>query len=179
MQTRMETAWQMDDSFARPAHPFGAKRAVAQWVTLDEHEKILDLNCTDAALLSYFRAKYHVHACGICENPQKAHHVNEILPEADVLSGRPADIPWRDNSFDSVVSALSARGYDDFDSVLAEIKRVLRPGGQFVLSAPVSMNQNLSPRSVMRRLQQAGFENVSWRMSGFSGVCIAWKKTDI
>ena len=174
MQTRLEEMlWQ---PMEKPIHLHGAERAVAAWVTLEEHERVLDLACGDGALLSVLAGKYRLRVCGICESAEQAHAVRSRLDEADVLAARPMDIPWRDNAFDAVLSAKSASQYEDFDKVLEEIVRVLRPGGQLVLSAPLSLDEGSSPRTLMRRLQQAGFENVSWRMHRLNGVCIAWKR---
>lgn len=174
MQTRLEEMlWQ---PMEKPIRLHGAERAVAAWVTLEEHERVLDLACGDGALLSVLAGKYRLRVCGICESAEQAHAVRGRLDEADVLAARPMDIPWRDNAFDAVLSAKSAFQYEDFDKVLEEIIRVLRPGGQLVLSAPFSLDEGSSPRNLMRRLQQAGFENVSWRMHRLNGVCIAWKR---
>jgi SAM-dependent methyltransferase len=163
----------------RPPRMMGVMRAIAEWTTIEEHERVLDLACMDGALLAYLTGKYRLRACGVCDNPEHARAVRGLLPDADVLSARPIDIPWRDSAFDVVLSALSASSYDDFDRVLAEVLRVLRPGGQFVLSAPCAFDQSATPRSLMRRLQQTGFENVSWRMFRLNGVCIAWKKPEL
>ncbi len=177
MQTRLEEMlWQPAE---RPVHLRRAERAVAAWVTLEEHERVLDLSCGDGALLSVLAEKYHLRVCGICETTEQAHAVRGRLDEADVLSARPMDIPWRDDAFDAVFSTRSARQYEDFDRVLDEVRRVLRPGGQFIMVAPLSWEESNSPRPLMRRLQQAGFDNVSWRMHLLTGVCIAWKRNTL
>lgn len=56
----------------------------------------------------------------------------ERLPEADLRVGDMFNLPWEDDSFDVVTSfnGLWAGG----DEVLAEVRRVLRPGGRVGVS---------------------------------------------
>jgi SAM-dependent methyltransferase len=49
---------------------------------------------------------------------------------ADVVEGRAESLPFGDGSFDLVVSSLSVHHWDDPVSAFAEIRRVLRPGGE-------------------------------------------------
>lgn len=157
----------------------GAKKAVAEWMTVQEYEKVLDLSCDDGALLCYLKSKYRLNACGICETAEQAHFVREKLTDADVLAARPVDIPWHDAAFDTVFSAASVGNYQDFERVLAEVRRVLKRGGQLVLSVPRLSSDGYAPRAVMRQLQQAGFRNVSWRPYRLNGVCVAWKDPEL
>ena len=157
----------------------GAKRAVAEWLTVQEYEKVLDLSCDDGALLCWLKAKYRLTACGISESAEQAHFARERLSDADILAARPVDIPWHDAAFDTVFSAAPAGNYQDFERVLAEVRRVLRKGGQFVLSVPRLSSDGNAPRVMMRQLQQAGFQNVSWRPFRLSGVCVAWKDPEL
>jgi len=50
----------------------------------------------------------------------------------DVRRSRAESLPFPDASFDTVVSTLVLCTVDDLPGALAEIRRVLRPGGQFV-----------------------------------------------
>jgi SAM-dependent methyltransferase len=53
--------------------------------------------------------------------------VAEALVQADARS-----LPFADESFDSVAAALVYTDFDRYDLALAEVARVLRPGGRFV-----------------------------------------------
>ena len=179
MQSGTETTWRFDGMPRKAQLPrlSGADRAVAEWATIEEHERVLDLHCAEGALLAELTEKLRLRACGICESAEQAHALRGILSDADVLCARPVDIPWRDGAFDAVLSGASAQSYSDFEQVLDEVLRVLRPGGQFVISAPYSFDDASSPRALMRRMQKAGFRNVSWRTRRLNGVCIAWKRS--
>ena len=59
-------------------------------------------------------------------------HVREEGSPAKVLRAPAEDIPFEDDSFDTVVSTLVLCGVDDQPRSLREIRRVLRPGGTLI-----------------------------------------------
>ncbi|MGB8390298.1 phthiotriol/phenolphthiotriol dimycocerosates methyltransferase [Mycobacterium sp.] len=58
------------------------------------------------------------------------------LPGLDFVQGNAENLPFPDQSFDAVINIESAANYPHFRRFLAEVARVLRPGGHF-LSADV------------------------------------------
>lgn len=56
----------------------------------------------------------------------------EQAPLTNVLRARAEELPFADNSFDTVVSTLVLCGVEDQQASLREIRRVLRPGGRFL-----------------------------------------------
>jgi len=58
--------------------------------------------------------------------------VREQAPLTKVLRARAEELPFRDDSFDTVVSTLVLCGVDDQELSLREVRRVLRPGGRFM-----------------------------------------------
>ncbi len=154
----------------------GAKRAVFEWATFEQFEKVLDLSTDDGSLLYHLSDKYRLHLCGMVDDMEKAKEIREIVPHADIVPGRALDIPWHDSAFKSVLCTRAPKEFDDFGSVLKEMYRVLKEGGQLVLSAPYTLEEGYTPHKLMRMLQERGFKNVSYRMSRLSGVLVAWKK---
>jgi SAM-dependent methyltransferase len=67
-----------------------------------------------------------------------------------VLAGRAEAIPLPSASVDVVLSTAVLCSVDDLDVVLAEIRRVLRPGGRFIFLEHVAA----PPGSALRRLQR-------------------------
>ena len=57
---------------------------------------------------------------------------HEHAPEAQVLRAPAEDLPFEDDSFDTVVSTLVLCGVDDQPRALREARRVLRPGGRLL-----------------------------------------------
>ena len=56
----------------------------------------------------------------------------EQVPAAHVLRAPAEDLPFEDGTFDVAVSTLVLCGVDDQPRALRELRRVLRPGGQFL-----------------------------------------------
>ena len=151
-------------------------RACAAWATIEEHDKILDMACGDGALLSSLNEKMRLTLCGLCEQPEQARAVREMLDDADVISGRVDDIPWRDDSFDIVLLPTGVKG-EVARRAIEEAFRVLHQGGQFVMaSSHVQMNESgLSRREMMRLMQETGFTAVSCRKNLFCGALVGFK----
>jgi ubiquinone/menaquinone biosynthesis C-methylase UbiE len=62
------------------------------------------------------------------------------LPNVDFVHGDAEKLPFPDQSFDAVVNVESSGAYPHFSRFLAEVARVLRPGGHFLYT-------DLRPRS--------------------------------
>jgi len=136
----------------------------------------LDMDCGEGQLLSHLNDQLRLTLCGICEKGDQARAVSEMLGGADVIPARMEDIPWRNDTFDEVLLSSPIKG--DVRRVLEEALRVLREGGQFVMSAPLWRARGeaeLGRREVMRLMQETGFKEVSFRAAGLSGAIIGWK----
>lgn len=59
--------------------------------------------------------------------------VREQAPLTKVLRAPAEDLPFDDDTFDTVVSTLVLCGVDDQPRALRELRRVLRPGGKLIL----------------------------------------------
>jgi fatty-acid O-methyltransferase len=54
------------------------------------------------------------------------------LPGLDFVQGDACNLPFPDRSFDAVVNVEASQLYSSFPRFLAEVERVLRPGGHFL-----------------------------------------------
>ena len=59
-------------------------------------------------------------------------HISERRPEAKLVPAPAEELPFNDNSFDTVVSTLVLCTVDDQPRALLEMRRVLRPGGRLL-----------------------------------------------
>jgi len=98
---------------------------------------VLDLGCGKGRLRAYCRnvaAPLDWH--GFDLQVWRIEHAREAggyaLARGDLTLG----LPYRENAFDVVVCAQVLEHLDDLARPLAEVRRVLRPGGTFLLSLP-------------------------------------------
>jgi SAM-dependent methyltransferase len=59
-------------------------------------------------------------------------HITERYPGAKLLRAPAEDLPFNDDSFDTVVSTLVLCTVDDQPRALREVRRVLKPGGRLL-----------------------------------------------
>jgi ubiquinone/menaquinone biosynthesis C-methylase UbiE len=59
-------------------------------------------------------------------------HITQRRPDAKLLRAPAEDLPFNDDSFDTVVSTLVLCTVDDQPRALREVHRVLRPGGRLL-----------------------------------------------
>lgn len=71
------------------------------------------------------------------------------------LCGDAQGLPFADLSFDAVVNVEASHCYPDFARFLAEVRRVLRPGGAFLFA---DMRKREAVEAWRRELQESGFE---------------------
>ncbi len=93
--------------------------------------KILDFGCGSGDLVARFRrAGYLAH--GVDLDDSFAENLSQTDPAGDVfrvIESNPYRIPFEDRSFDVVVSDEVFEHVQDYGQALAELRRVMRPGG--------------------------------------------------
>lgn len=97
--------------------------------------RVLDAGCGSGPLSARLRAK-GASVTAFDASPAMVELARERLgPEADL---RVADLgerlPFEDNAFDDVVASLVLHYLEDWAAPLAELRRVLRPGGRLIVS---------------------------------------------
>ncbi len=98
-------------------------------------KQVLEVSCGHGGGASYLVRTLHpasytgldlnADAIAFC---QKRH----TLPGLDFVHGDAQNLPFADESFDAVINVEASHGYPDFPRFLAEVARVLRPGGRFL-----------------------------------------------
>jgi ubiquinone/menaquinone biosynthesis C-methylase UbiE len=83
---------------------------------------------------------------GMGKLAQKRIKASPIPVEHHVISGE--KLPFEDNSFDTVVSTWTLCSIPQVEQALAELRRVLKPGGQFLF-----IEHGLSPNLKVQRWQ--------------------------
>ena len=70
---------------------------------------------------------------GMLEVGRKKVAAKNLSPRVELVTGDSENMPFPDNSFDAVTVAFGIRNFETLEKGLAEILRVLKPGGIFVI----------------------------------------------
>jgi ubiquinone/menaquinone biosynthesis C-methylase UbiE len=97
--------------------------------------EILDAGCGSGPLMEALRAKEAV-VSGFDLSPAMVELARQRLgADADVrVADLGAPLPYPDSGFDLVAASLSLHYVQDWASALAELRRVLKPGGRLIVS---------------------------------------------
>ena len=125
-----DRVWTAEREYRGPAD-----ETVTEFVAgLDPAREALDLGCGDARLTASLRAE-HLTAADISLVALK--RARRRLPNATLVLIEPAErLPFEDEAFDLVLCADTLQEIQDVAHTVAEMKRVLRPGGTLALTAP-------------------------------------------
>ncbi|HXT64678.1 MAG TPA: class I SAM-dependent methyltransferase [Pyrinomonadaceae bacterium] len=109
-----------------------------RWVPR-ETNSLLEVGCNVGEHLGSCAAIYpQIELSGIDINPAAVAKARENLPHADLREGSAAQLPFSDSSFDCVmcIEVLEHIPSSLRKQALDEIRRVVRPGGRFLLRVP-------------------------------------------
>jgi SAM-dependent methyltransferase len=125
-----DRVWTAEREYRGPAD-----ETVSEFVAeLDKAREALDIGCGDARLTAMLNAE-HLTAADISLVALK--RARRRLPNATlVLIEAGERLPFEDESFDLVLCADTIQEVQDLAHLVAEVKRVLRPGGTLALTAP-------------------------------------------
>lgn len=166
-------------TFIREERLSSAQKAMLDWARIDEHAAVLDMDCSDGRLLNHCLATYsNIRACGILPYNTPCTLMEELSKRgAEVFRGEKHDIPWRDESFDTIFINALPNNIEDAHFVLSDILRVMKPGAQLLIMQPgfylLPPNRQTSnnfndldhPSRIMSLLHSMGFSDVSARVT--------------
>ncbi|HEY6847550.1 MAG TPA: methyltransferase domain-containing protein [Terracidiphilus sp.] len=102
---------------------------VLEWLAAKPGEKILDLGCGDGQLTQRIAAT-GADVLGVDASADMVRAARERGVVADL--GDAQQLPYADQTFDAVFSNAALHWVRDQDAMIAQIDRVLKPGGRFV-----------------------------------------------
>jgi 2-polyprenyl-3-methyl-5-hydroxy-6-metoxy-1,4-benzoquinol methylase len=128
---------------------------ILRWLDARPGEAILDVGCGDGtydALISRKGARVlgidiHPRWLPFARRYQRSKHCEFAFMNAEEM-----ELPER--SFDKVLSLCVVEHFDHDETVLANISRVLKPGGRFVFSADSLSNPGISSRERVHHRQR-------------------------
>lgn len=96
---------------------------------------VLEIGCGKGAMLNYLRQAGHA-VVGIDVDADALAFCREKYPAIPVFEASGDKLPFEDGSFDTVMSFDAFEHIRDSDRHLAEVRRVLKPGGRYLLQTP-------------------------------------------
>lgn len=140
-----EFRWQRDNWAALYRKPETQRKVLEYWVAfrhleeilrhiaLSDRSRVLDVGCGISTILHYLPGERH----GLDPLAERYKTIYEYPPDIDVRRGYGEAIPFGDDWFDVVVCSNAIDHTIDPQRTLAEIHRVLKPGGYFILTCEV------------------------------------------
>src|SRR5439155_10016399 len=119
-------------------------------IVADQH--ILDVGAGTGALTSEL-VRRGADAAALDPSPTFVAALRDRLPGVDVKEGPAEELPWPDDSFDVALAQLVLTFMRDAPRGIAEMKRVVRPGG--VVAACMWDREGMEMLAAVNRTQQA------------------------
>ena len=101
---------------------------------VDPNSLVLDLGCAQG-ILSYYLRQKGGRWWSVDHDFENLEASREVL-KTNLLQIEPGPLPFRDASFDQVISLDYLEHLDDDDSCLREIHRILKMGGELLVATP-------------------------------------------
>ena len=114
-------------------------RQIARLTHLEPGMELLDVACGKGVALEYFVREYEVQGTGVEEDPLLVGEAEDYFKQAGLAGevslqrSSPADLPFRNETFDVVVGEVGLAATADPAQAIGELVRVARPGGRIVL----------------------------------------------
>ncbi|MET9881885.1 class I SAM-dependent methyltransferase [Streptomyces sp. NPDC006430] len=143
--------------------------------------RILDAGCGSGALFAALRDRGAVvsgfdTSAGMLELARRRLGGGANLQVADL--GSP--LPYADDTFDDVTASLVLHYLEDWGPALAELRRVLRPGGRLIASVDHPFAINLIHREAGREAEHNYFDTtkwtVEWTIGGHTALVSRWNR---
>ncbi len=125
----MTQTWDPQAYERNGAFVHGLAGGVLEWLNAQVGEFILDLGCGDGQLTQRIAAT-GAHVLGVDASQEMVAVARERETEAEQANAE--SLPFHDATFDAVFSNAALHWVRDQDAMLAQVHRVLKPGGRFV-----------------------------------------------
>jgi trans-aconitate methyltransferase len=125
----MTQTWDPQAYSNNGAFVHGLAGDVLEWLAAQPGESILDLGCGDGQLTQRIAAT-GAHVLGVDASPEMVTAAQAHGIQAEHASAE--SLPFGNETFDAVFSNAALHWVRDQDAMMAQVHRVLKPGGRFV-----------------------------------------------
>lgn len=128
-------------------------RQVADLLELEPDDELLDIGCGWGGFLVEHGSRVR-YVAGLDRSDEKVRLARERLAEriaggtAEVVLGDAGALPWEDGRFSAVACIDAFQFFPDPVGALAEMRRVLRPGGRAVINMGMKFSERAEPREL-------------------------------
>lgn len=152
------------DRYIQGEWPRALLDRMAYWVSkIHSRGELLDIGCGEGALLDAIGGR----GVGVDLNPERlVLAANRGMP---VVLANACALPFPDQTFETVVSMEVLEHVPDMEQTISEVRRVLRPGGKWLVSVP---GVTLRSWYEMRRYNRAFYCDEDEHFREFSPVDI-------
>jgi trans-aconitate methyltransferase len=154
MEAQMIQTWDPQTYAQNGAFVQGLAGGVLEWLDAQPGEYILDLGCGDGQLTQRIAATGAI-VLGVDASPDMIAAARERGIEAEQANAE--SFPFGDAVFDAVFSNAALHWIRDQDAMLAQVRRVLKPGGRFVAEMGGQGNIAAIRVALMAVLERHGF----------------------
>lgn len=114
--------------------------------------RVLDAGCGSGPILAMLRDRGATVAGFDSSAKMLELARNRLGPDADLRVADPGGpLPYPDGAFDDVIAALVLHYLEDWTGPLAELRRVLRPGGRLIAAVDHPFNGHSAPMTFWER----------------------------
>lgn len=136
--------WAEDHDWMTLKYDQQSRKSFYSFISQDiKNKNLLDVGCGNGHDLVHYRDTLGAHVSGVDPSEKQVELANKRLNEDCVKVGYDQEIPFKDNSFDIIVSKWALQGFKDIPKFYQEAIRLLRPGGELVVLATHPMRHFL------------------------------------
>lgn len=152
----MAQTWDAQAYERNGAFVHGLADGVLEWLNAQSGEFILDLGCGDGQLTQRI-VSAGAQVLGVDASPEMVAAARGRGVEAELAKAE--SLPFLDATFDAVFSNAALHWIRDQDAMMAQVHRILRPGGRFVAEMGGHGNIAAIRVALMAVLDRHGFGN--------------------
>lgn len=150
-------------------HPGGITltKQVVGYCSFTPGTKVLDIGCGTGMTVEYLSDVCALQAVGVDVSPIQLEQGRKRAPDLRLIQAAGESLPFADAAFEGVIAECSLSVMQDAAAVLAEISRILVPGGKLAITdvylpASTLATGYMNDRQLKRMLEENGFHLIIW-----------------